>query len=66
MPNTPRPATTADSSTPQVQITSPWGQASIAWANGKTVFAPLFKITVRRKHPRTQFITLGADTRVPP
>lgn len=56
-------ASSAAPSQQQLLIETPWSQVAIAWANGKTVFAPLCKITVRRKSPRTQFITLGADTR---
>jgi len=47
----------------QLLIETPWNQVAIAWANGKTVFAPLCEVTVRRKSPRTKFITLGAGTR---
>lgn len=52
-------ASSAAQHLPQLQIETPWAQVAIAWANGKTVFEPLCKVSVRRKSPRTQFITLG-------
>lgn len=64
MPN--KSTVNASSAAPRQQqllIETPWNQVAIAWANGKTVFEPLCKVSVRRKSPRTQFITLGADTR---
>jgi hypothetical protein len=60
------PAVKASSAAPRQQqllIETPWNQVAIAWANGKTVFAPLCEVTVRRRQPRTRFITLGANTR---
>ena len=59
-------ASSAAKNQQQLLIETPWNQVAIAWANGKTVFEPLCKITVRRKSPRTQFITLGAEPRVSP
>lgn len=47
------------SPTKQPASTNPFGQHVLAWVNGSTVYTPLFGVSIRRKSPRTQFITMG-------
>lgn len=43
------------------ELAALFGQAVIAWVNGKTVTAAPCQPTIKKKRPRTQYITLTVD-----
>lgn len=45
------------------ELAALFGQSVIAWVNGKTFTAAPCQPVIKKKRPRTQFITLSMDTR---
>ena len=41
-----------------ILIANPFGRSAIAYINGHTCIIPMRTVSVRYKHPRTQFISL--------